>query len=66
MNFHIEPLDALHRECVEARFEVRAMFMRAKLVAGQWSPKPCPPRVLPHGGDTPYLDEIGLTRPWFR
>lgn len=39
-----EPIDQLHRQCLDAREAIR---MHAKILedhAARWEPRPCPPR----------------------
>lgn len=38
------PIDALHAECLAARNEIRAEFVRAQMAADTWSMAECPPR----------------------
>jgi hypothetical protein len=35
-----EPLDQLHADCLEARYETRRDFTAARLRASRWTPKP--------------------------
>jgi len=37
-----EPLDQLHRECIEARWAVRAHAKILQSFAADWQPKECP------------------------
>jgi hypothetical protein len=45
----IEPLDDLHRECIQARMEIRERFNAVWAAAVVWEPRPCPADWSPHG-----------------
>lgn len=52
------PLDALHTECLAARNEIRAAFVRLQMGTDTWLPAECPTR--PTRGTRPlavWLDE---------
>jgi len=38
------PLDQLHADCVEARYETRRDFTKARLRVRNWQPRPAPRR----------------------
>jgi hypothetical protein len=40
----IEPVDQLHADCLQARYETRRDFTTARNKARNWRPRPCPPR----------------------
>jgi len=37
-----DPVDPLHRECLEARRDIHAAFRQAQAAAVAWTPKPMP------------------------
>lgn len=50
---------------------INADFDRLKAQVAEWLPEPAPPRPprsteAPLSGRIPYLDEVPLTRGWFR
>lgn len=42
-----EPIDPLHRECIEAREAIRMHVKVLQDHAAAWQPRPCPARLAP-------------------
>jgi hypothetical protein len=44
MSTPLEPIDPLHRQCMDARAWIKDRFAVLQALALLWEPKPCPPK----------------------